>query len=291
MTRVAESFRAGVRLRRIGRHLRHWREQAGLRGTDAAARLKWSPSKISKMEHAAQAIMPVDVLALGLIYQVDPEDRDRLFEDAQRATQEGWWQEYAEDELIEITRDYLELESEATLLRTFKTDLIPGLLQTPKYAAALAQAALPKADEEIIRRRIEVRMTRQQRLLEGENPLRIEAVIGEAALRTAVGGPATTREQLDGLVEFAKWPNITIQVIPFEAGANPAMGSPFNLLGFAEEHYDDVAYVENLGYGLLLEESATVQSYKLHFTGQREVALDQDASIAMIAKAAKAAGR
>jgi hypothetical protein len=77
-------------------------------------------------------------------------------------------------------------------------------------------------------------------------------------------------------------------VIPFEAGANPAMGSPFDLLGFAEEHYDDVAYVENLGYGLLLEESATVQSCELHFTGQCEVALDPDASIAM---AAKAAGR
>lgn len=262
-----------------------------MRGTDAAARLKWSPSKISKMEHAAQAIMPVDVLALGLIYQVDPEERDRLFEDAQRATQEGWWQEYAEDELIEITRDYLELESEATLLRTFKTDLIPGLLQTPAYAAALARAALPAADDETIRRRIEVRMTRQRRLVEGKNPLRIEAVIGEAALRTAVGDLTTTREQLDALREFAKWPNITIHVIPFEAGASPAMGSPFNLLGFAEEHYDDVAYVENLGYGLLLEEAATVQSYKLHFTGQREVALDPDASIAMIAKAAKAAGR
>ena len=262
-----------------------------MRGTDAAARLKWSPSKISKMEHAAQAIMPVDVLALGLIYQVDPEERDRLFEDAQRATQEGWWQEYAEDELIEITRDYLELESEATLLRTFKTDLIPGLLQTPNYATALSTTALPKLDEETARRRIEVRMTRQQRLLEGENPLRIEAVIGEAVLRTAVGGPTTMREQLDALVEFAKWPNITIQVIPFEAGAYPAMGSPFDLLGFAEEHYDDVAYVENLRYGLLLEEPATVQSYRLYFTELCDIALDPDESVAMIAKVAKAATR
>lgn len=262
-----------------------------MRGSEAAARLKWSPSKISKMEHAAQAVMPVDVLALGLVYSVDPEERDRLFEDAQRATQGGWWQEYAEDELIEITRDYLELESEATLLCTFKTDLVPGLLQTPAYAAALATTALPKLDEETARRRIEVRMTRQERLLEGKNPLRIEAVIGEAVLRTLVGGVATTCAQLQALAEFANWPNITIRVIPFEAGAYPAMGSPFNLLGFAEEHYDDVAYVENLRYGLLLEESATVQSYRLYFTELCDIALDPDESIAMIAKAAKAAAR
>jgi transcriptional regulator with XRE-family HTH domain len=288
---VADGFRAGVRLRRIGRHLRHWREQAGMRGTDAAARLKWSPSKISKMEHAAQAIMPVDVLALGLIYQVDPGERDRLFEDAQRATQEGWWQEYAEDELIEITRDYLELESEATLLRTFKTDLVPGLLQTSEYATALARTAQPRADEETIRRRVEIREKRKQLLLGGKNPLRIEAVLTEAVLRTAVGGAEEMRTQLHELAVYAKYPHITIHVIPFEAGAYPGMGSPFDLLGFAEEHYDDVAYVENLGYGLLLEDSATVQSYKLHFTGQCEVALDQDASIAMIAKTAKAAGR
>lgn len=281
---MAEGFRAGVRLRRIGRNLRLWREEAGLRGTDAAARLKWSPSKISKMEHAAQAIMPVDVLALGLIYEIDADERDRLFEDAQRAMQDGWWQEYTEDELIEITRDYLELESEAALLRTFKTDLIPGLLQTPDYTAALARAALPKADEETVRRRIEVRMIRQKLLIECENPLRVEAVIGEAALRTAA-----TREQLERLVEFANWPNITVQVIPFEAGAYPGMGSPFNLLGFTEEHYEDVAYVENLRYGLLLEEPATVQSYRLCFTELRDIALDPDESIAMIAKVAEAA--
>jgi Domain of unknown function (DUF5753) len=256
-----------------------------MRGTEAAARLKWSPSKISKMEHAAQTIMPVDVLALGLVYQVDPTERDRLFEDAQRAKQDGWWQEYSEDELIEITRDYLELESEAALLRTFKTDLIPGLLQTPDYAAALARAALPRADEETIRRRIEIRMTRQQ-LLEGENPLRVEAVIGEAALRTAV-----SREQLQRLVEFATWPNITIQVIPFDVGTYAGMGSPFNLLGFTEEHYDDVAYVENLRYGLLLEEPATVQRYRLYFNELCEVALDPEASIAMIAKAVRPAER
>lgn len=285
-----DSFRAGVRLRRIGRHLRQWRERAGMRGTDAAARLKWSPSKISKMEHAAQAIMPVDVLALGLIYEVDPDERDRLFDDAQRAKQDGWWQEYTEDELIEITRDYLELESEAAVLRTFKTDLIPGLLQTPDYAAALARTALPRADEETVRRRTEIRMTRQQ-LLSDDNPLHVEAVIGEAALRTAVGGPAAMSEQLERLAEFVARPNITIQVIPFDVGAYPAMGSPFDLLSFTEEHYDDVAYVENLGYGLLLEELATVKSYRLHFTGLCEVALDPDASTAMIAKAAKAVRR
>jgi hypothetical protein len=192
---MTEDFRAGVRLRRVGRHLRQWRESAGLKGADAAARLKWSPSKISKMEHAAQGIQPVDVLALGLIYRADPDERDKLFDDAQKASEGGWWQEYGEHELIEITRDYLELESEAILVQEFKTDLIPGLLQTRNYAAALAQADIPKVDEETVSRRADVKITRQV-LLTGENPVRLEVVLGEAALRTPVGGRVMFRDQL-----------------------------------------------------------------------------------------------
>jgi hypothetical protein len=272
--------------RPLATHGENWREHAGLKGADAAARLRWSPSKISKMEHAAQGIQPVDVLALGLIYQADPDERDKLFDDAQKATEGGWWQEYGEHELIEITRDYLELESEAILVQDFKTDLIPGLLQTRDYAAALAQADIPEVDEETVSRRAEVKITRQA-LLDGENPVRVEAVLGEAALRTPVGGRVVLRDQLRQLVRLAERPNIVIRVLPFEHGAYPAVGSPFTVLRFAEDHYDDVAYVENLKYGLLLEEPATVETYKLHFAGVRDIALDPDESIAMIAKAAR----
>jgi hypothetical protein len=283
---VTENFRAGVRLRRVGRHIKQWREQADRRGTEVAAKLKWSPSKISKMENAAQGIQPVDVLALGLVLGVDPEERDRVFAEATKAAEGGWWQEYSDDELIEITRDYLELEYEATHMQEFKTDLIPGMLQTWDYAVALGRAALPKPKEATMQRRISVKQTRQK-MLTGPTPVRFETVLAEGALRTVVGGPEVMKAQLKKLIEHAEKPNITLQVVPFEDGAYPAMSSPFTILGFAEDHYDDVAYVENLYYGMLFEEPATVRTYRLYFTGLQNVALDPEESVAMIAKIAK----
>ncbi|HWC84883.1 MAG TPA: helix-turn-helix transcriptional regulator [Pseudonocardiaceae bacterium] len=279
---MPDGFRAGIKLRRIARRIRGWRDAAGMKANETATRLHWSASKISKMENAAQPITPVDVLALGLIYGVEENERNRLFEEAQRAQSGGWWQEYAEDELIAITRDYLELEAEAAVLRTFKGDLIPGLLQTADYAAALARAALPAANEEIVRRRAEVRMTRQA-LLRGEHPLRVEAVLGEAALRMSVGGAKTMQAQLTRLVDLAREPNVAVRVIPFAVGAYPAICSPFVLLGFAEEHYEDVVYLENVDYGVLLEEPAVVETYRVNFAGVQEVALTPEESIAVIA--------
>jgi len=95
------------------------------------------------------------------------------------------------------------------------------------------------------------------------------------------------RDQLSQLVDFATWPNITVRVLPFNRGAYPGMGSPFDLLGFPEAHNDDIAYVENLRHGLLLEEPATVATYRTYFAGLCEAALDEGDSIQLIAHAAR----
>lgn len=275
---MAEVFRAGIRLRRIARQLKRWRADSGMKAADVAAQLKWSPTKMSKIENAAQPIYPVDVLALALVYKIAEPERDALFTATSAAQANEWWQEYSEEELVTAAHDFLELEGEATLAKTFKIDLVPGLLQTQDYAAGLARADLPKASEETVERRAEIRATRQTRLT-ADPPLRVEAVFSEAALHILVGGRKTMLAQLERLVELANEPNIAVQVIPFEAGAYPAIGSAFDVLSFAEEHYDDVAYIENLRYGLLLEEPASVEAYRLNFAGLQDVALDRTRSV------------
>ncbi|SHG01356.1 helix-turn-helix domain-containing protein [Streptoalloteichus hindustanus] len=288
---MAEAFRASVRLRRVGRVLRQWRERAGMkgRGLEVARSLGWSQAKLSRLENATQPINPVDVLALGLVYRIPEDERDALFLTTQSAQQRGWWAEIGPYALVEAAQDFVELESEASLLRSYKADLIPGLLQTEEYAIALAVVDLPRVTEETARQRAAVRMTRQKRL-HGDRPIRVEAVISEAALRQVVGGPEVARGQLRRLVDLSEMPNVLIQVIPFGVGAYPAMGSTFDVLSFDQDHYDDVVYLESLAQGSYMEDVEIVSGYTLNFAGLQEFALDRDASVKMITEIAAGIG-
>ncbi|TDP94032.1 helix-turn-helix domain-containing protein [Labedaea rhizosphaerae] len=278
---MAEVFRASMRLRRIARQLKRWRTASGMKASDVAAQLGWSAAKLSKYENAAQPILPVEVLALGLTYHVPEDERNRLFNATAAAQEKGWWQDYTEAELVESAHDYLELETEAAVERTFKIDLIPGLLQTEAYAAALARADVPAVDEETIQGRAQIRVARQA-LLSGDDSLRVEAIISEAAMRCVVGGVETHRQQIERLLEFAEQDNITIQVASFEQGAHSVMGSPFDILSFNEDHLDDVVYIENVRFGRLLEDPASVETYNMNFAGLRQFALDPEQSVALI---------
>jgi transcriptional regulator with XRE-family HTH domain len=272
-------------MRRVGRELRRWRERIGLTNAEACKRARWAASKLSKIENSQQPIQGVEVLALGIVYEIDEDERNRLFNACLTANDKGWWHEYDENILVPAVQDFVELESEANELCTFKADLIPGLLQTERYAAALASATVPPALPEVIEQRAAIRAARQARLT-GVDPLSVDAVIWEAALRQLVGGPKVMGGQLDHLAKLATQPNVRIQVLPLGSGAFPAMGSTFSVLSFREEHYDDVVYMENLTQGLYVEDPTDVEVYTAYFAALREAALDPDRSIELISEIA-----
>ncbi|APU13382.1 MULTISPECIES: helix-turn-helix domain-containing protein [Actinoalloteichus] len=284
---MAEDFRAGVRMRRIGRELRKWRNEGDLKLADVTKRLRWSTSKLSKIENAAQTITVIDVLALALVYSVPEAERDRLSNAVLTAQEPGWWQQYGDDVLYEATQDFVELEADAAAERTFTAQLVPGLFQTESYVAALGRAWVPQPSATTVANRTEVRRTRQSRLT-GDRSLSVEAVIWEPALRQGVGGPDVMREQLTHLGKLSQLPNVSIQVLPLGTGAFPAMGSGFELLSFTEPHLDDVVYEEHLTHGIYLEEPEEVSAYSLNFEGLKATALDPERSRRLIADAARA---
>jgi hypothetical protein len=200
------------------------------------------------------------------------------------AKKHGWWDAVSNDALVEDAIAYVELESEAVSLRTFKIDLIDGLLQTAEYAAAVVRANLQVASEELVRRRVDARAHRQHRLT-GANPLHVEAILTEGALRTQVGGPAVMRRQLEWLLELSALTNVSLRVVP-AVGAYPAMGTPFYILSFASG-YPDIGYVELLDKGVYLEEPDDVEPYVTKFAGLLRVALNQRKSDELIAEIAR----
>jgi hypothetical protein len=159
-------------------------------------------------------------------------------------------------------------------------------LQTPEYAEAMygADAAYEFSTEQV-EELIEVRL-RRQRLLTREPPLQMEVVIDEAMLHKVVGGPGVMAGQVDRLVEAAGRPNITIQIIPNEIGAHPAMDSNFNILEFDEGGAPSVVYVEGLVGFLYLERPQDLARYRRVLERLRGVSLTPQGSVELMTRIA-----
>ncbi|MBP2060954.1 hypothetical protein J2Z30_001956 [Streptomyces iranensis] len=213
--------------------------------THAAKVLTGSTTKVAKMEGGWVPMRDPDIRALCELYGLsDPAAVGGLLElarvDRERRKAKGWWNEFPN---LGDMQEYVALENAATSIRTWQLCLVPGLLQTPGYARALAMGNSTKGHPDRGETLVATRIARQRRLSE-EPILDLWAVVHESALRHRVGGPAVMREQLKRLEEAAQQPNITIQILPFEAGEHLGMGGAFNIISFAEPGAMDVVYTE-----------------------------------------------
>jgi len=108
---------------------------------------------------------------LGLYGVTDPEQAGALVKLAQDARQRGWWYSYR-DVLLNRYEFFIGLEAEASSIRNFGLAMIPGLLQTEDYARALISGGPMELDAEDVERRVEVRKTRQQILVQQDRSRR-----------------------------------------------------------------------------------------------------------------------
>ena len=256
-----QSERAGPTVRRmlVGAKLRRLRTDIGLSREEAAQAIRASAWKIHRLENGQVGFKQRDLVDLLARYQVtDPDEIDELLTLAREANVPGWWQHYG-DVLPQWFRTYVDLESAATLIRTYEGMFVPGLLQTDDYMRAVIRDASLESSEEV-GRRVRLRMARQI-LLTREHPPRLWAVMDEAALRRPVGGREVMRGQLERLIDATKLPNVTLQVLPFGAGAHPAMVGAFSILRFADRELPDVVYLEHLTNAVYLDKRAEVERY------------------------------
>jgi transcriptional regulator with XRE-family HTH domain len=243
----------------LGGHLRRLRESRGITAELAADSIRGSHSKISRMEHGRVGFKERDVGDLLTLYGViDGEERAALLNLAREANLPGWWHAYS-DILPTWVEPYVGLEAAASIIRTYQIQFIPGQLQTDEYARALIRQGAA-ASEEDIARCTELRVSRQE-ILHGPNAPQLWVVLDEGALRRPVGGRAVIRGQVRHLLTMAEHPSVTIQILPFNAGAHSAMGGPFTILRFAEPDLQDVVYIEQLTSALYLDKPTEVDSY------------------------------
>lgn len=276
---------AGPTVRRIqlGRELKRLREAAGVSRPAAAAAIKCSPSRMGHIEGGRNVLGYAELVVLARdLYRADAATLAVLEELREEASKRGWWSQYG---LPEWLAGCVGLEYDATSVRSWELELIPGLLQTEQYARTMYSLRGWLSDKEIDRR-VAARLERQQRLV-GPNPLQLTAIVSQAALQRCARHTPVAAAQLQQLVDRAAWPNIELRVLPFDLGLHVGVSGPFSLLSFPDQLLADVAYQEYAVGGHVIEDQEVVSKLAMLFSELRSQALGANESLAMIAELAR----
>lgn len=277
-----------VRRRRLAAELRRLRELAMQTGDDVAAQLKWSPSKISRIETAKTGAKITDVRKLLDLYRVEGTHRDELITLAREAERKGWWEAYS-DALPAEYAAFIGLEAEAEAEMNWEPQVIPGLLQTAEYARVTIQSVQPMEviPPSLVETRVEARLRRQQ-VLTGPRPLEFSVVMDESVLLRNLGGRQVMTDQLRRIVEVAQLPNVTVHVLALD-GRHPVSSAPFILLRFGTVHdvtLHDVVHVEHLTGGFYFEEPRDTHRYAIAYRELLSAATPPAESLELISKIA-----
>jgi len=254
--------------RRLGLALKELRERAGMTQDVAAAAVNGSRYKIWRIEKGQVAVDPNDVKILCNLYGANARITQGLAGLATATGQPGWWHAYG-DTVPTWFSLYVGLETAATRIRIFNTNLVPGLLQTRRYATAIYEnrAAMSAEDKT---RAVEVRMHRQTLLTrQYPDPPDVDVVLCEPVLRRTIRDRRAMAEQLHHLAAMSDRANVTLRVLPLEAGptlANEA--GAFVVLDFptgnsrGAVHEPSTVYEEGLTGALYLNKAGEVEAYE-----------------------------
>lgn len=257
-----------ARARELGSLLRRLREKAGIQAIDLAAKLGWSPTKVSRVETGSRGIAEIDVVRFAAYCGATHYQVNAMVARCREAEVPGYW-------LTDRLSSLVFHESTANSLVSYQPLVVPGLLQTFDYAMALIGPR--QSDLAMARHHVEIRMERQQILHDRQ----LGFFIHEQALRLLVGDSRVMNEQLLKLVLIADHPWLSIRVVPASAGARSMHGGQFVLYRFPAAQ--PLVYLENGPLGLFLEASEYVAWYQKQVATIGEVALDRGQSREMLA--------
>ncbi|WP_344102847.1 helix-turn-helix transcriptional regulator [Nocardiopsis rhodophaea] len=275
---MERAYGPSVRRRRLNARLRRYRERKGETTGQVAKALGWQQTKVSKIETGERRKVSAGELNALLDYygERDPAVREALHECARLGNQRGWWSKYR-DVLPSGLPDF---EVEASSIKTYECQVIPGLLQTPDYAEAIFRANLVRSDDEIVKR-VDSRMKRQT-VLNRVDPPEYWAILDEAALRRMVGSPAVMLQQLRHLTHMAARHNVHISVLPFSEGAHPATIGSFVIMEFPDPMDASIGYVETPTSSVYVEEERDLVDLNTMFSGTQGTALSPARSLGFI---------
>jgi transcriptional regulator with XRE-family HTH domain len=254
----------------FGAQLRLAREALGLTQEQLGERIGYSGTHISAVETGRKPPTPRFARKVDFVFGSGEKFVD-MFWDIQRTS------------MLYGFPDYLAHEERAVELRLFELGIVPGLLQTPEYAAAITGGAVRRGSitQDQADERLTIIAERQARLAAHPAPF-VHAVMDESCLRRTVGGRAVMAAQLDRLLAFAELPRTVCQVAPYEMGEARSLDLPINLLTMRDGSV--MAYGESALRGQVERDTDAVRPLLTAYHQLQVEALSQAASVALIGK-------
>ncbi|WP_030381803.1 MULTISPECIES: helix-turn-helix domain-containing protein [unclassified Streptomyces] len=272
-----------ARRRRLSIELKKLRESNSLTCAQVGAALDWSGSKVNRMETGSGRVQPSDVDALCRFYDTTDELREFLKSLARQAKTRGWWQVHGSG-VPEWFSIYIGLEQDASTLRQYQCEVLPGLVQAEAYVRELHTSGSYMSPEDIDRA-VRVRLERQA-MLSGPEAPDSWFIVNEGAVRRIVGDRELMRNQLERVLEVVEQPNVTLQILPFDAGTCPTTGS-FTMLGFPDPEDPDIVYRDGITDAMYLEGEPHVRQYTRAFDELRAAALSPRRTVQLIRNVVK----
>ncbi len=244
-----------------------------------AERMDWSVSKIIRIESGTTGISTNDLNALLRLYNIKDSLRVReLVELGRAARKQTWWSKYR-NFLPPTYFKYIEYETSASIIRSYETLLIPGLLQTREYATKVGHLYRIARTDKRVQTLAEIRMKRQELLLDQARAPLLFFVLDEAVIGRLMGDKEVRQSQLDKLISMANRPTVTIEVVPFDIGLHQGMGENFSILEFGPAD-NDVIYFESARDAILSrDEVEDITVYRELFEDLRNVSIGPQRTI------------
>jgi transcriptional regulator with XRE-family HTH domain len=275
---VATHISPVVLRQEVGRRIRTARHDAGLTIAEAAERLEITRSALGRLE---KGITGTTVHLVRSMMDVYDQRMDDVLDMIRQSRARGWWKQYGISD-----KDFVALETGANRISNYELSYVPGLLQTADYARALFKSSWKARSEEWISNRLEVRLTRQERLTDEEHPLELDAVVHESALRHPVGEPAVMRSQLQHLALINELPTVALRILPVAAVPSEAMRGSFSILDFPIAGQPSISCAPHALGEERQDKSEHVEPARLLFTHLQSLALGSDESVALIERVA-----
>ncbi|MGQ0778765.1 MAG: helix-turn-helix domain-containing protein [Pseudonocardiales bacterium] len=277
-----------IQRRRLGNALKRAREQAGKTQDEAAKVIDAAASKISRLELGQSGIKLTDLNLLLDLYDVSGEQTEWMRDLARAGRQRGRWSGYR-TVIPDWFRAYVDLESDASEIRWYQCEVVPGILQTEAYIRAMHATAHPRVTDDAVNKQAEVRLERRAILDQPDTTLSF--ILSESALRRNIGDGTIMRAQLIHLAEVAERPNVELQVLPFDAQTFGAAWIGFIILRFDHDATSDVVYLEGYTDADYLDSTDKVQAYTALWNRLQAAAMGQVESRNFILRVADERGQ
>lgn len=271
--------------RELGAELRKRRETASLTGEDIARVTGWHRSKVSRVELGQSEISVVDAvhyLAACKVFVTEAKEILDLCRDAERKL--GYWLSPHGEWLEDSLNSLIYHESTADRSVSYEPMVVPGLLQSRRYARLLIERG-PGVSQEYVDATVRLREERQQ-ILHRPRPGRFAFFVHEQALRLQIGAKADMHEQLLKLVLMANLPHVSLRVVPALSGERGAFGNSFRV--FEYRNHSPLVYLSAAWSGVFIEDREFVADYRRLVRTIASIALDEAKSRAFMAELADA---